>query len=152
MPFVAAILGIAISIVFIALAFAPSSPAFDQPPAIRAVLLVFGVPMLILAVLALRHALRARAIMRAAPQGYATVRIEVDESSDTTSYTAVATIGSETWAVPVYGGRGVGRLVKAGESEVPVWRDPATGAPVGFSAKGHRVTTYPKAIRRQVDR
>ena len=160
MPLFASILGLLVALGFLVLGVVPRLVVSDVPPLVmRAILVASGAFMLLVALAALRHATRVRALLRSGTPEPAHVAIEVDESSDGTSYTAVATVGGgtkgngttggEVWAVPVYGGAGVRRLLKGEASRMAAWRDPATGAPVEFEIDGRRVRTYPSAIRRR---
>ncbi|WP_224816868.1 hypothetical protein [Hasllibacter sp. MH4015] len=148
MAAIAGILGLVIGLTFIGIAIAPFLLWGETPPImVRAALLGMGGILILCSVLAIRHGFRAVAARRNGEKVPVRATVEVDDSSDSTSYTIYAEFNGERWAVSAYGGRGVQRLEAGTATNVFAWRHPATGAPLAFEVDGHPVRTYPVARR-----
>ena len=119
-----------------------------MPILLKGIVALFGALMLVFSLSALRHGLRLRQAVRSAPVIPDHVEIEVDEGSDSNSYTLIVHLGREIWAVPVYAGKGLGLIEHGLAKDIRAWRDPITGAPIAFRVDGKRIETYPQAILR----
>lgn len=127
----------------------PDSFGMDgMPILLRCMFGFFGALMLLCSLFAVRHGARVRQALRTASVIPDRVEVEIDEDSDSTSYTLVAHLGDEIWAVPAYASKGVGLIERGIAKDIRAWRDPKTGAPIAFRVDGKRVETYPHPMRR----
>ncbi|MEM6322868.1 MAG: hypothetical protein AAF748_04255 [Pseudomonadota bacterium] len=147
--YVASLLGCAVSLSFLGIGLFPDRLGIDDAPLLlRVVVGVFGAFLLVCTLFAFRHGVRVWQALRTAPVNPDRVELEVEDSSDSTSYTLIVHLGEETWAVPAYAGKGL-RLIERGiAQEIRAWRDPKNGAPIAFSVDGKRVETYPHVMQR----
>lgn len=142
-------LGIAVSISFIGLGLFPDRLSMDDMPIIlRLIVGLFGALMFLCCLAAIRHLSRVRQALRDAPVVPDHVEVEVDNGSDSTSYTLIAKLGDEIWAVPAYAGKGIALIKQGAAHDIRAWRDRKTGAPIAFRVDGNHIETHPRATQR----
>jgi hypothetical protein len=143
---------LAVAALFLSFAAVPGAFGPDRPPvALRVLIALAGAGMLGLGALSLVWARRRGQALRHGTPEAATLRLAVDEGSDSTTYDLTLHLPDGDWAVGAAGGAALRGLAPGATYPCRVWRAAPGGTPVAVEIGGRQVQTLPRP-RRVTDR